>query len=143
MNFQPYSLGHAPVSLPIWHTILDDLGQPHPRRVAKVLGVGLRTVYRWNRTGSAPRSAALALYWLTRWGRSEVYAQAVRDCQVAVGYALAIESELTKARLQLAHVLALSETGSANDPLLQPPVYLSPLARQMAAPAPQPTRENR
>jgi hypothetical protein len=143
MNFQPYSLGHAPTALPIWQTILDDLGRPHPHRVAKVLGVGVRTVYRWNRTGSPPRSAALALFWLTRWGRSEVYAQAVRDCQVAVSYAQAIESELTKARLQLAHVLALSETGSANEPLHQPPVYLSPLARQLVSPQPQPTRENR
>ena len=39
MNFSLFSIEQAPVALPIWQTILDDLGQPHPNRIAKVLCV--------------------------------------------------------------------------------------------------------
>lgn len=119
MEFSPYSIEQLPRSLPIWQAILDDLGNPHPARVARLLGLGVRTVYRYNRDGQAPRSVCLALFWLTRWGRSQVYSQAVNDCQVAVAYASAIERELHQARAALAHVLALNEHGAANSPVLQ------------------------
>lgn len=118
MRFSPYSLAQAPRALPIWQTILADLGDPPAPRIAKVLGVGARTVYRWNRTGRAPRAACLALFWLTRWGRSEVYCAAVNDCTAAVGYANSLEAELRQVRAQLAHVLALNATGAANDPVV-------------------------
>ncbi len=118
MKLQLYGLGQAPRALPIWQTILEDLGRPHPAQVARILGVGVRTVYRWNRTGQAPRTACLALYWLTRWGRSEVHAQAVNDATVAVGLAQALQTELDRTRLELAHVLALSDSGAANAPLI-------------------------
>ena len=59
MNFHPYSIEHAPRALPIWQTIMEDLGQPHP---ARVLGLGARTVYRYNRDNQAPRSVCLALF---------------------------------------------------------------------------------
>ena len=121
MNFHPYSIEHAPRSLPIWQTILDDLGNPHPARVARALGIGARTVYRYNRTGQAPRSICLALFWLTRWGRSQVYCQAVNDCQLAIAYATALESDLHQTRAQLTHVLALNEHGAANSPLIGRP----------------------
>lgn len=118
MNFHPYSVEHAPRSLPVWQSIMDDLGNPHPARVARALGLGARTVYRYNREQQAPRHVCLALFWLTRWGRSQVYSQAVHDCQVAVAYANAIESELRQLRTQLAHVLALSDSGAANLPIM-------------------------
>lgn len=47
MKVQFSSLVHAPVSLPVWQTILDDLGEAPAHRVAKVLGmrsVGTRSV---------------------------------------------------------------------------------------------------
>ena len=75
------------------------------------------TVYRYNRTGNAPRSVCLALFWVTRWGRSQVHAQAVADCQIAVTYANALERETTRLQTELAHVLAIGEFGSANDPM--------------------------
>ncbi len=117
MNFNPYSIDHAPVSLPIWQTILSDLGDPHPQRVARVLGLGIRTVYRYNREGQAPRSVCLALFWLTRWGRSQVYTQAVNDCQLAVAYANALERDNLRLKSELNRVLALGEFGAANDPI--------------------------
>lgn len=117
MKFNPSSLQHAPAALPVWQSILEDLGHPHPSRVAKVLGVGVRTVYRWNRTQRAPRAACLALFWLTHWGRSAVDANAVNSCRLAVQYATALESQLHRTEAQLAQVLALNATGAANDPV--------------------------
>lgn len=117
MRFSPYSLGHAPAGLPVWQSILADLGDPPPAAVAKVLGLGVRTVYRYNKAGSAPRHVCLALFWLTRWGRSAIHCQAVNDCAAATGYASALELEVRTLRTQLAHVLALADTGAANEPI--------------------------
>lgn len=125
MSFNPYSIEHAPRSLPVWQTILDDLGNPHPARVAKVLGLGVRTIYRYNRLGVAPRHVCLALFWLTRWGRSAVDCQAVNDCQLAIRYADALQSEVRQLRAELAHVLALNDTGAANSPLITGDRYVS------------------
>lgn len=121
MSFSPYSIGHAPRSLPVWQSILDDLGNPHPAAVAKVLGLGARTVYRYNRDGQAPRHVCLALFWLTRWGRSEVHCQAVNDCQLATAHAAALEREVRRLRTELARVLAVADFGSANEPLQDQP----------------------
>jgi predicted DNA-binding transcriptional regulator AlpA len=122
MNFHPYSIERAPKSLPIWQSILDDLGNPHPTRIAKVLGLGARTIYRYNREAQAPRHVCLALFWLTRWGHSQIDCQAVNDCQLAVAYANALEIELRQTRTQLAHVLALgNDSGAANQPLIGVP----------------------
>lgn len=116
MKFSPNSLYQAPPTLPDWQSILDDLGRPSPAHLAKVLGVGARTVCRWNRRGQAPRPVCLALFWLTRWGRSAVEAQAVNDCRVAVGYANALELEVARLSRRLARVLAIADFGCANDP---------------------------
>lgn len=128
MQFSPYSLGHAPRSLPVWQSIMADLGDPHPAAVARVLGLGARTVYRYNRDGHAPRHVCLALFWLTRWGRSEANAQAVNDCQLAVAYASAMEAEVRRLRTELARVLAVADFGSANDP-----TTVQPTARHVSS----------
>ena len=119
MSRQLYALERAPKALPIWQTILDDLGNPHPARVARVLGVGTRTVYRWNRDGHAPRAACLALFWLTRWGRSEIDCAAVNDAAMAIGLASSLEREVARLTTELAHVLALDASGAANRPILR------------------------
>lgn len=84
MNFHPYSIEQAPCTVPVWESILEDLGHPPAPRVARVLGVSQSTVYRWNAEGSGPRVACLALFWLTRWGRSAVHTQATNDATMAI-----------------------------------------------------------
>ncbi len=121
MNLQLHSIDHAPGSLPIWQTIIDDLGNPPPARVARVLGIGERTVYRYNQTGNAPKIALLALFWLTRWGRSSVHAQASNDAMVAIGYVRALQAQVGQLEVQVAKLTALGGFGSANDPLLTAP----------------------
>jgi hypothetical protein len=137
MKFNPYSVEHAPQALPIWHTILEDLGNPPPARIARVLGLGRRTIYRYNHTGRAPRHVCLALFWLTRWGRSQVYCQAVHDCQVAVSYANCLEADLAQVRDQLAHVLKLNQAGAANDAIEGFFPFIRQIHRESASPTPQ------
>ncbi len=120
MSIKLYGLGQAPVSLPIWHTILDDLGNPPPGRVARVLGISKRSVYRYSQLGYAPRVVNLALFWLTSWGRASVHAQATNDAQVAVGLVNALRSDIVRLEGQVRHLSQLSY-GAANDPLIRGP----------------------
>ena len=121
MTLQFSSLVHCPVQLPVWHTILDDLGRPPPARIAKALGIGERTVYRYNRDGQAPRACTLALFWLTRWGRGIIDAQAVNDARLAVGYFEALRRQVAELERENARLLALGHSGAANDPTLRRP----------------------
>ena len=108
MGLDLYTVDRAPKTLPVWQLILTDLGNPNPIRVAKVLGVGLRTVYRWNASGSAPRAACMALFWLTRWGRSEVDAAAVNDARLACALVTALENQVRELRLQVDSTIRVS-----------------------------------
>jgi predicted DNA-binding transcriptional regulator AlpA len=121
MKTPAFSVLRAPRVLPIWHAILEDLGHPPVRAVARVLGVSARTVYRWNRTGRAPRSACLALFWMTRWGRSEIDCQLHNDAVAMAGLARVHAERADRLEVQLAHVLALNEHGAANLPVYRTP----------------------
>jgi len=80
----------TPKQIPPFHDLLADLGASADD-AAKALGVSVSTLYRWRNRG-APRSAALALYWISSWGLFEV-------CEVE--------------RLK-----AIGDFGSANDPVV-------------------------
>ena len=121
MTLPLWSIEQAPRTLPIWQAILEDLSHPPAKRVARVLGTGVRTVHRWNATGRAPRAAQLALFWLTRWGRSSVHAQATNDAIVACGLVSGLRARVSQLEGERAHLLALGGSGAANDPLLGAP----------------------
>lgn len=116
------SIDQAPRALPIWHAILADLGDPEPRRIAKTLGVSLRTVYRWNAAQEAPKCAAMALFWLTRWGQSQVNCQAINDAVLACSYVEALQSEVKTLRVQVDKLARLNRHGAANGPLMRLPL---------------------
>jgi hypothetical protein len=102
MDLRLFSIEQTPKSLPVWETILSDLGNPPAPRIARALDVGSSTVYRWNQTGAAPRMACLALFWLTRWGRSEVDAQATNDAMTAAALARSLADERNALRGRVA-----------------------------------------
>ncbi len=108
MDLQLFSIERLPPALPIWDHILADLGHPPAARIARALGVGHSTVYRWTATGNAPRAAALALFWLTRWGRSAVHTQATNDAILAVQLARSLTEERLTLRAQVDDLERLS-----------------------------------
>lgn len=87
------SVTSAPVRILPWGDILEDLGSPSCESVARVLDVDPVFVDQWNRHGSAPKWACLALWWLTSYGQAMVYEKAERDCQLAVACCLTAERE--------------------------------------------------
>jgi len=97
---QLFSLTHMPKTLPPWHSLMADLGHPKPALVARALGVGQSSVYRWNRAGKAPRMASLAVYWLTRWGRSEIDTRATNDALLALALVRSLTDENAALRVQ-------------------------------------------
>lgn len=109
---------HAPRVMPSLAAIVADLGSPTADDLAAFLGVSSRTVARWLARGHAPRPAALALFWLTRWGRSQVECSAVNDARLAHAQARAQLAQAQRAADQLRAVLAVADFGSANAPII-------------------------
>ena len=69
-------LNRLPTQLPPLWMLVDDIGRPSPRQLAKSLDVTERTVERWLKTDKAPRPVMFALFWLTRWGQHAVHCEA-------------------------------------------------------------------
>lgn len=93
MDLQLFSIEHAPRAVPAWELILEDLGKPTPDRIARALGIGRSTVYRWSQHDQAPRVACLALFWLTRWGHSLIHTQATNSAILAAQLARSLAED--------------------------------------------------
>jgi hypothetical protein len=102
------SVSAAPVRILPWPEILEDLGHPSCESIARALDVDPVFVDQWNRHGTAPKWACLALWWLTSYGQAMVYEKAERDCQLAVACCLAAEKERDELLAQLGRPLGRS-----------------------------------
>lgn len=105
-------------------TMLADLGNPNVRQLGRALGVSPTTAARWIKAGHAPRPAMLALFWLTRWGVSQIHCQAHNDAlqqaQIAANYLSQLKeagAQLMVAQAKLDHLGRIGDFGAANDPM--------------------------
>ena len=112
-----------PTQLPPLGWMLDDIGNPSARELARALDVTPRTVERWRSAGHAPRAAMLAIFWLTRWGMSAVHCEAHNAAVLHAGMSACLkrETERLSAEVQtlnakLARLGRIADFGSANDP---------------------------
>jgi hypothetical protein len=71
-----FGMFKAPNQFPSIDLMASDIHASH-KQIAKLIGVTEATLRRYRRTGNAPRSVYLALFWETRWGRSAA------DCEAA------------------------------------------------------------
>jgi hypothetical protein len=119
-----------PRQLPPLALMLDDIGRPSAAALARTFGVSETTARRWLAGEPAPRLAQAAVFWLTRWGRSEVDAAAVNDARNLAGLVSALETENAALAARCGRLAALSEGfGSANCPTWrEPPAARAPLA---------------
>jgi predicted DNA-binding transcriptional regulator AlpA len=129
MTFQPYrSIVRMPKQLPAFKAMLEDIGNPHPRELAKALHVTERSVWRWLSDDSAPHSVRLAIYWLTRWGVSEIDCEAHNAAILSAGLARAFKDELEALKVQVVRIGKLGNFGCSNDPgqgfVIPPPAPL-------------------
>ncbi len=111
-------LAMLPRHLPALSALLADLGEPSASEVGSALDVDARTVRRWIAVDHAPRPAMLALFWLTRRGRSEVECAAVNDARMAAQLAGAHERAALAHAASVEHLLSVGDFGAANAPLL-------------------------
>lgn len=113
-------LNRLPKATPCLSDMLADIGNPTPRALARALDVNPATVRRWISAGTAPQPALLALFWLTRWGRSSVDAEAHNAATMHAAHARELARELTLSRAQVARLRTLLDRRSddaANSPL--------------------------
>lgn len=96
--------------------LLENIGNPSPKRVAKALGVNERTVYRWIAADAAPKPALYALFWLTHWGRNWIHTEAHNDAIMQAGIARCLREEVAKLTERLRVLGQTGDFGSANDP---------------------------
>lgn len=116
-------LQHLPVHVPPLSDLLADLGNPRAALVAKALDVTPRTVQRWIASDDAPLSCRLALFYVTRYGRSAVNAAAENDAQIFRTSHLIAQADAERRTRDVQRLLAAGDFGTANDPL----VDLAPL----------------
>jgi hypothetical protein len=122
-------LNRLPRQMPPLSWMLDDIGNPKPRDLARALGVSERTAKGWIARDEAPTPALLALFWLTRWGQQAVDAEAHNaTCMHATMVAL-LRGELAELNVRLQRLGRIADFGSANDP--------AEAIRQHAQPAPR------
>jgi hypothetical protein len=105
-----------PRHLPPLGLMVDDLGRPRERDIARALGVTVAEVSGWLADDQAPRVAMLALYWLTQWGLSELEANLVNQARIDAALVRALRNELEDERRHARALVAIGDFGSANDP---------------------------
>lgn len=105
-----------PRHLPPLRALLADLGSPTAKAIGEALGVNQRTVKRWLAADVAPRPAMLALFWLSRWGRSQLQCEALNETNLKLEIARCLADESQALAGQIDRLTCIADFGSANDP---------------------------
>lgn len=92
-----------------------------PQDAAKYLHVTERSVWRWLADDSAPYAALAALWFETETGRRVVACDVGNALTVERGLANAHGRAHAQESARLARLVAISDTGAANDPLIDGP----------------------
>lgn len=106
----------SPTQMPPLWMLVDDIGRPSPRQLARSFDVTERTVKRWLKEDQAPRAVMFALFWLTRWGQQAVHCEAHNDAILQASIARNLRDQIERLRAQLEHLGRIADFGAANDP---------------------------
>lgn len=110
---------HAPTTIygpELLRMLIDELGGV--KRVHKYLGVSERTVWHWLSVGRPPRAAVLALYWESKWGRSQIFTEQVNEIRLLYRQVCILQDQYQKAK-DIVTGLRAMHAGSANEPLFE------------------------
>ena len=81
---------------PLSHLLAD---QTEPRKkIARHLGVSLRTLQRYQASCNAPRAVYLALWFESRWGMAALHEQAYNEARHARAWVASLERECERLR---------------------------------------------
>lgn len=110
----------APHALPALSQLLPILGDPSPREISRYLDVSERTIFAWKAADRAPKSAILALFWESSYGRATIDAELHN---AATAYKLLSDSLSRQNTTLAARIARLEKIGSfdsANAPYMDP-----------------------
>lgn len=110
-----------PTSWPPLAIMLDDLGNPPPKVLAKTFGVSEVTARKWIRNDRAPRSVQISLFWLTSWGRQHVHADAENGARLHAGLYEALKRENSALMARIAYLEKVGQFGARNAPIYEKP----------------------
>lgn len=113
-------LHFAPKSLPSFNQLLPHLGNPHPRRLAKYLGVSERTIYHWKKTDKAPKSVRLALFWESSYGQQTIDCELFNAMQTHKMLSESLGRKVGNLEARIRYLEKNGPFGSANEPFLTP-----------------------
>lgn len=125
-------LCRLPTAIPPFSVMLEDIGSPAVHPLAKAMGFSVQTAKKWIEADEAPLAVKLALFWITRWGATDINSRAHNDAVMYYGLAKSGARQVTELQGQIEHVERLADFGSANDPL--PTVKASPPLRRLVIP---------
>lgn len=114
-------LNRLPRRYPSLRELLEDIGNPHPQKVAKALGVSERTLRRWLAKGDAPKPAMFSLFWLTSWGQAAVHCEAHNSALMHAQMAASLRRRVAELEAQIDELRRIGDFGAANDPLTDAP----------------------
>lgn len=135
-------LNRLPVLVVPLSMLIEDIGNPSPKRIAKALGVTERTVKKWIREDIAPRPVMLSLYWLTGWGQSAVHCEAHNAAVMHAGMVGCLRREIALLNARLDRLGRIADFGAANDPAPNVPLPAMP-PPSMPAKAPAKTKQTK
>ncbi len=99
-----------------------------PAEIAKHYRVTERSVWRWLAEDSAPYALLAALWHETPRGRETAHLDVGNALVIERGLSAANGAALARETARLARLVAISDTGAANDPMVNGPYRLGPLA---------------
>lgn len=105
---------HAPKDIygpNLFRMFVDELGGV--KSVSKFLEVNERTVWRWLETERVPRSAVLALYWESRYGRAQIHTEQVNEIRMLYRRNCLLQDQYTRAKEIVTGILKF-QGGAAN-----------------------------
>lgn len=103
-------LHRLPKAVPPLGVMVHNIGNPHPRDLARALGVSTRTVYHWLQHDDAPRPVMLSIFWLTKWGQQWLdvdlfnYARAQTGLAESLARQLAVDHAQASQTAESAHM---------------------------------------
>lgn len=90
-------LAPSAARLPPLSFLLADQAAPR-KKIARHLGLSLRTLQRYIAAGHAPRAVQLALWFESRWGLSALHEHAFNEAQHARAWVASLERECERLR---------------------------------------------
>lgn len=98
-----------------------------PARIAELLHETEETVKSWmvsaeqppKDAAKVPRSAVLALYWETQYGRGEMHADLINEIQLLHLHIKTLEAKYKKAKEMAEALKSMGTGGSANEPFFE------------------------